>query len=282
MAGVALVTIVARVLGMAGMAGMLSVLGALGMAGVLCVLCLLVHLHEPNDTPMGYIFQQVANHANRVLARSMRLTKLEHAALILESSGKKLYLDPGSFTTALTDTANAVAIVITHEHADHWTPEQLSRILEMNDDIPIYAPAGVAAVAADFDVTVVKAGDTVEAGPFTMRFFGGKHAVIHSSIPIIDNLGVLINEELYYAGDSFTIPEGIEVDLLAAPSGAPWMKVAEVIDYVLAVKPKRSFPTHEMLLSRAGKDLSNGRIRWATEQGGGEFLPLEPGDTLDI
>jgi hypothetical protein len=37
-----------------------------------------------------------------------------------------------------------------------------------------------------------------------------------------------------------------------------------------------------MLLSRAGKDLSNGRIRWATEQGGGEFLPLEPGDTLDL
>jgi hypothetical protein len=37
-----------------------------------------------------------------------------------------------------------------------------------------------------------------------------------------------------------------------------------------------------MLLSRAGKDLSNGRIGWATEQGGGEFLPLEPGDTLDL
>jgi hypothetical protein len=92
----------------------------------------------------------------------------------------------------------------------------------------------------------------------------------------------LINEQLYYAGDSFTVPEGVEVDLLAAPSGAPWMKIAEVIDYVLAVKPKRSFPTHEMLLSRAGKDLSNGRIGWATEQGGGEFLPLEPGDTLDL
>jgi L-ascorbate metabolism protein UlaG (beta-lactamase superfamily) len=212
----------------------------------------------------------------------MRLTKFEHAALLLEDSGKKLFVDPGSFTTPLTDTANTVAIVITHEHADHWTPEQLGRVLDLSPDATIFAPEGVARAAADFDVTVVRAGDTVEAGPFTLRFFGGVHAVIHSSIPTVDNLGVLINDELYYAGDSFTIPEGVEVDVLAAPAGAPWMKVAEVMDYVLAVKPKRSFPTHEMVLSRAGKDLSNARIAWATAQNGGEHFPLEPGDTLDL
>jgi L-ascorbate metabolism protein UlaG (beta-lactamase superfamily) len=197
----------------------------------------------------------------------MRLTKFEHAALLLEDSGKKLFLDPGSFTSPLTDTANTAAVVITHEHADHWTPEQLNRIIELNPGVPIFAPEGVARAAADFDITVVHPGDTVEAGPFTLRFFGGRHAVIH---------------ELYYAGDSFVIPEGVEVDVLAVPAGAPWMKIAETIDYVLATKPKRSFPTHEMVLSRAGKDMSNGRIGWATEQGGGEFFALEPGDSLDL
>jgi len=213
---------------------------------------------------------------------TMRLTKLEHAALILEDSGKRLFVDPGSFTTALTDVASAAAVVITHEHADHWTPEQLNRILELNPDVPIYAPAGVAAVATGFDVTVVAAGDTVEAGPFTLRFFGGKHAVIHSSIPVVDNLGVLVNDTLFYPGDSFTIPDDIEVDVLAVPSSAPWLKAGEFIDYVLAVKPKRSFPTHEMVNSVAGKQMANSRIGWATEQGGGEFFALEPGDTLDI
>lgn len=212
----------------------------------------------------------------------MRLTKFEHAALLLEESGKKLYIDPGSFTSPLTDTANTVAVVITHEHADHWTPEQLKRVVDMNSEVPIFAPEGVARAAADFDITVVHAGDTVEAGPFTLRFFGGRHALIHESIPVVDNLGVLVNDELYYAGDSFVIPEGVELDTLAVPAAAPWMKVAETMDYVLATKPKRSFPTHEMLLSRAGKDLSNSRIAWATEQNGGEFFALEPGDTLDL
>ena len=212
----------------------------------------------------------------------MRLTKFEHAALLLEESGKKLFVDPGSLTSPLTDTNSTVGVVITHEHADHWTPEQLNRILDLNPDVPIFAPQGVAAAAPDFAITVVHPGDTVEAGPFTLRFFGGRHAVIHESIPVVDNVGVLINDVLYYPGDSFTIPEGVDVDVLATPAGAPWLKIAETIDYVLAVKPKRSFPTHEMVLSRGGKDMSNARIKWATEQNGGEFFPLEPNDTLDL
>ena len=70
--------------------------------------------------------------------------------------------------------------------------------------------------------------------------------------------------------------------MLAAPAGAPWMTLAESMDYVVEVAPKRVFATHEMVLSRAGKDLSHARLRWATEQGGGEYFALEPGDTLDF
>ncbi|MFC6355169.1 MBL fold metallo-hydrolase [Luethyella okanaganae] len=212
----------------------------------------------------------------------MRLTKLEHAALVVEHSGDKLYVDPGTYTTAITESAGTVAVVITHEHADHWTPEQLDRILNDSKNVRIFAPAGVAAAASDFPVEVVQSGAEVTVGPFSLRFFGGKHALIHSSIPVVDNVGVLVNDALYYAGDSFTIPEGVDVDVLAVPASAPWMKIAEAMDYVTAIAPKRSFPTHEMLLSRAGKELSNVRIKWATELGGGEFFPLEPQGTLDI
>lgn len=212
----------------------------------------------------------------------MELTKLEHAALILEEAGRRLFIDPGAFTTAITDGTRADAIVITHEHPDHWTREQLDRIIQASPDVRIFAPAGVAAAVGDVSVTVVDHGDTAQAGPFRLRFFGRKHAVIHESIPVVDNVGVLVNEKLYYGGDSFTIPDGVEVDVLAAPAGAPWLKISEAIDYVLAVKPRHAFPTHEMVLSRAGKDMSNQRLAWATEKSGGTYHPLEPGDSLSI
>jgi L-ascorbate metabolism protein UlaG (beta-lactamase superfamily) len=217
-----------------------------------------------------------------VLGVLMRITKLEHATLIVEEGGHRLVVDPGSLTTPLVDARGIDAVVITHEHGDHWSPNQLQRILDLNGDVRVFGPAGVAKAAEGFPVETVSAGDTVEVGPFTLRFFGGQHAVIHPSIPVVDNVGVLINDRLYYPGDSFTIPEGVEVDTLAVPAGAPWLKIAEVIDYVDAVKPKRSFPTHYGVLSAAGLALSNDRIKAVTEAHGGQHYALSPDDVLDI
>jgi len=211
----------------------------------------------------------------------VKVTKYEHATLVISSADKQLVIDPGVFLTP-PDFGNTVAIVITHEHADHWTEDNLKRILEISPDAKIYGPQGVASAAAGFDVQVVKDGDTVEVEPFTLRFFGSRHAVIHESIPVPDNVGVLVNAELYYPGDSFTVPEGVEVGTLAAPVGAPWLKIGEAIDYVLAVKPKRAFYAHDMTLSVAGKGMHADRLKWATEQNGGSWLPLEVGESLDL
>jgi L-ascorbate metabolism protein UlaG (beta-lactamase superfamily) len=212
----------------------------------------------------------------------MRVTKHEHACLRLESEGRTLIIDPGSFTLPLHDLRKVVAVVLTHEHPDHWTPEHLDRLHEAFPDAVVYGPAGVAAAAAGRDITVVSPGDTVTVEPFTLEFFGGTHSVIHESIPVIDNVGVLVNDEFYYPGDSYAVAKGRDVGLLAAPIGAPWLKIGEAMDFVLAVAPRRAFGTHDMTLSRAGLQMHRQRLAWATEQGGGEFLALEPGESTDV
>ncbi|WP_394289560.1 MBL fold metallo-hydrolase [Microbacterium sp.] len=212
----------------------------------------------------------------------MRVTKHEHACLRLDTEGKTLIIDPGSFTLPLSDLTDLVAVVLTHEHPDHWTPKQLDAILADAPGTPIFGPAGVAAAASDHEITVVSPGETIEVGPFTLEFFGGTHNVIHESIPVIDNVGVLVNDAFYYPGDSYAVPEGRDVALLAAPVGAPWLKIGDAMDYVLAVRPRRAFGTHDMTLSRIGLDMHRDRLRWATEQNDGEFLILEPGEATDI
>lgn len=213
----------------------------------------------------------------------MRITKLEHAAFILEKDGAKLVVDPGSFSRPLPDASGVAAVVITHEHGDHWDAPHLQAVVDANPGVPIYGPQGVKDAAQGFDVTAVAAGDTAQAGPFALEFFGGRHAVIHSSIPLVDNVGVSVDGgAVYYPGDSFTVPEGVEVDVLATPSSAPWLKVGEVIDYVLAVKPRRAFPTHEMINSDLGKQMASARIGWAAEQNGGSLLDIAVGDTVEL
>lgn len=212
----------------------------------------------------------------------MRVTKHEHACLRVDGDGKTLLIDPGSFTLPLADLTDLVAIVLTHEHPDHWTPKHLDQILADAPGTPIFGPAGVAAAASDYHVTVVAPGETLTVGPFTLSFFGGTHNVIHESIPVIDNVGVLVNGDFYYPGDSYAVPDGVDVRLLAAPVGAPWLKIGEAMDFVLAVRPRRAFGTHDMTLSRVGLDMHRSRLAWATEQGGGEFLALEAGQSTDL
>ena len=212
----------------------------------------------------------------------MRVTKHEHACLRLERDGKTLVVDPGSFTLPLQEVKDLAGIVLTHEHPDHWTPEHLDRLLAAAPGAPIFAPQGVADAAKGYDITVVGPGDSAEAGPFALRFFGGRHNVIHESIPVVDNVGVLVDDAFYYPGDSYAVPEGVDVRLLAAPIGAPWLKIGEAMDFVLAVAPRRAFGTHDMTLSRIGLDLHRARLLWAAEQGGGELVDLSPGDATDL
>lgn len=212
----------------------------------------------------------------------MRVTKYEHAALRVHHVGKSIIIDPGVYTNPLTEFSDLVAIVITHEHPDHWTAEHLDRILAMAPRTPIYAPRGVVSAAEGYDITLVGPGDTIEVEPFTLQFFGGQHAIIHETIPVVDNVGVLVNSALYYPGDSYAVPEGVEVALLAAPLGAPWLKIGEAMDFVLAVAPRQAFGTHDMGLSVIGRDMHRARLKWAVEQGDGEFLTLEPGDSADL
>jgi L-ascorbate metabolism protein UlaG (beta-lactamase superfamily) len=200
--------------------------------------------------------------------------------MILDSEGQQLVIDPGNQTGAVS-APGLVAVVITHEHADHWDAEHLEALRAAHPGVPIYGPAGVAAAAEGFDVSVVAAGERVNAGPFRLRFFGGEHAQIHRSIPLVDNLGVLVNERVYYPGDSFVVPD-VPVQLLATPAGAPWLKIGEVMDFVMAVAPRATFAVHDAPLSPMGLNLAHVRIEGAVKEHGGQHHRLAPGDSLEV
>ncbi|MGE3448916.1 MAG: MBL fold metallo-hydrolase [Microbacteriaceae bacterium] len=209
----------------------------------------------------------------------MELTRYDHACVVLEQDGRRLVIDPGSFTRPLGGLRGVVAVVITHEHPDHWTEEQLAALRAGSPGMRVLGPDGVALAVSGQPVETVRAGDAVEVEVFRLEFFGEKHAVIHSSIPVVDNVGVLVDDAFYYGGDSYTEP-GRPIPVLAAPVGAPWLKIGEAMDYVLAVAPERAFAVHDRPLSEVGLRMQRDRLAWAATQGGGSFLELEPGETL--
>lgn len=204
----------------------------------------------------------------------MILTKYEHACFTVEKDGKLLVIDPGQFTRDIGSPENVIAVVVTHEHFDHLDPAALGALSAHNPDAVIYAHESIIKQLGDtLPSHAVKTGDVVEIGSFTLEFSGGEHAVIHSSMPTIANLAVMINSTVFYPGDSFTKPAK-PTKVLALPVTAPWMKISEAIDYVGEVKPDLAFPTHDAIASDAGKSVVDTMISNVIKSYGGTYQRL--------
>jgi L-ascorbate metabolism protein UlaG (beta-lactamase superfamily) len=95
------------------------------------------------------------------------------------------------------------------------------------------------------------------------------------------NVGYLINGLVFHPGDSFTLPER-PVDVLLLPVTAPWSKIAEVIDFARAVKPRLAVPIHDAILSDIGLGLVD---RLLGDQGpgiGAAYRRLGPADSIEL
>lgn len=209
----------------------------------------------------------------------MKLTKYEHACFTIEKDGHLIVVDPGGYSGDFIAPANVVAVVVTHQHGDHFDPDVLAAIYNKNPTSLLLADQAIIDLMPDHRGQAVKVGDKVEVGSFELEFFGGEHANIHSSIPTIHNLGVLVNDLLYYPGDSLALPER-PVDTLAIPVAAPWLKIGEAVDFLLAVKPRLAFPTHDAILSEIGKELADAMLGKAARTAGIEYRRLQ--STIDI
>ena len=186
----------------------------------------------------------------------MQLTKYEHACFAIEKDGVHLIVDPGNFTSDLVIPENIAAVVITHEHPDHFDQSQLDKIIAKNPHATIIGHHTIIEQLKSMQTKAVVTGDILTIGPFHLEFFGGKHASIYPELPRVANLGMLINRTLYYPGDSFSAPDH-PVPYLALPVSAPWMKLSEAIDFLREVNPRFAFPTHDAILSSSGKALAD-------------------------
>lgn len=211
----------------------------------------------------------------------MTVTKFGHACVRISSGDRAVTIDPGGFTGP--EAVEGVhAILITHAHFDHYAIEHL-RV----SDAPIFTIAEVAAQIAGDDaavrerVTVVAPGATFDAAGFSVTAVGELHAPIHPDSPVGFNCGYAVrsDETVYHPGDSFAVP-GHSVDVLLAPITAPWLKLAETVDFARAVKATTTLAIHETLASDVGLALIDARVSDLLAPYGSSYVRLQPGEDL--
>lgn len=219
----------------------------------------------------------------------MLLTKFSHSCVRLEQDGAVLVIDPGTFSEVEEALEGASAILVTHEHPDHIDVDRVAAVLAAEASLELWALQGVADAvverlgdAAGGRIHTVAGGEKFTAAGFPVRTFGGQHALIHPLIPVIANVGFLVGGTVYHPGDSFIVPDGIEVGTLLVPVHAPWSKLAEVVDFVTSVRAPRAFQIHDALLNETGLGMVEGQVTRLGARYGTAFRHLAVRESAEV
>jgi len=173
----------------------------------------------------------------------LQLVWLGHAGFKIKANSIVIYIDPYQ----IEETEKADILLITHDHYDHCSKEDVEKILK-EDTTVICNEASAKKLGVD--AKIVKAGDIVEV-------LEAKINVVHAYNtdkqfhPKGNGLGFIINiagKRIYHAGDTDVIPEmqDIEnIDIALLPVGGTYtMNAEQAVEAAELIKPRIAIPMH--------------------------------------
>jgi len=178
-----------------------------------------------------------------------QITWLGHASIRMSGPSAVIYIDPWK----LKSFQPADIILISHEHYDHFSKEDVAKIrtpgtvIVTNPTVAGQLTGDVRAVRPGETVTVK--GIKIEAvAAYNVNKFRSPGVPFH---PQADGkLGFIIEVDgvrVYFSGDSDPIPEmaNVKSDIAILPvSGKFTMTAAEAVEALRVLKPKVAIPIH--------------------------------------
>ncbi len=177
------------------------------------------------------------------------ITWLGHASFRIEGDDKVIYIDPWQ----LEGGPKADLIFITHDHHDHCSPDDVSKI-QKDGTVIVTIPSAAEKLSGSIkevnpgdEITVTGVDVTVVPAYNTNKY---RSPGVHFHPRESNHVGYILTvdgERIYHSGDTDVIPEmkSVEADIALLPvSGIYVMTSDEAAEAAGIIKPKKAIPMH--------------------------------------
>lgn len=169
---------------------------------------------------------------------------LGHDAFRIDAD-KVIYIDPYQLEAG---EPKADIILITHDHFDHYSPDDVKKLLKPGTTV--VSIAAVTKKVRGAAVETVKPGDKVTVQGIAVEAVPAYNVDKQFHPKSAGHVGFIVTVDgvrIYHAGDTDFIPEmkGFHVDIALLPvSGTYVMTADEAVQAAGAIKPKLAIPMH--------------------------------------
>ena len=169
---------------------------------------------------------------------------LGHASILISTGGKNIYIDPWKL---IKDQPKGDLILITHSHYDHFSPDDISKIVR-NDSV-IIGPHDIFKIKTG-EKKEIKPGQEINLNWVKIKAVPAYNINKHFHPKSNNWCGYIIEidgNKIYIAGDTDFIPEmkNIVADIVILPIGGTYtMTAEEAANAINIIKPKIAIPYH--------------------------------------
>ena len=182
--------------------------------------------------------------------RTDHITLLTHSSIRVQCEAGTLYFDPFRM---LDEPHDADAILITHDHFDHFSPEDIEKIVK--SDTLVVVPEGMKTKAekelpSRCKMMTVKPGAKYQTGKLEFETVPSYNRLKPFHPKSSGWVGYLLKtgeETVYIAGDTDATVEAAQVrcDIAMVPIGGTYtMNAKQAAELINRIQPAVAIPTH--------------------------------------
>ncbi|MFZ1483460.1 MAG: MBL fold metallo-hydrolase [Candidatus Saccharimonadales bacterium] len=205
----------------------------------------------------------------------MKITKIGHSCIYVETPESAVLFDPGGFYPVSPEIIPKLDhIFITHEHSDHYNLESLQSLLAK------FPGATITSTQAVVDMLQEHAIQATTTAPDGAQLFTSPHESIEVFGATPQQIGVHYLETVSHPGDSHSFTETMPV--LFLPVTAPWGNTIRAVELAIELKPRVVIPVHDWFFTEAAVEFVYGKAETALKAHGIQFIGLKPGESITL